>query len=135
MLLSGTNLLCRSGHQQQASKHPYTSTTPTTFCRCSRRNVCISLVVPNGSKQQQAVSLSLPPTFCRCSRREVCISLVVPNGSKQQQAVNLSLPPTFCRCSRREVWVSLMEKNMGPSSASHSGSTAVTHCGGGSNRR
>ena len=38
---------------------------------------------------------------------------------------------TFWRCSRREVWVSLMEKNMGPSSASHSGSTAVTHCQGG----
>ena len=36
----------------------------------------------------------------------------------------------FClaRASRRELWLSLIVKNMGPISASHSGSTAVTHC-------
>ena len=36
----------------------------------------------------------------------------------------------FClaRASSRELWLSLIVKNIGPSSASHSGSTAVTHC-------
>ena len=39
-----------------------------------------------------------------------------------------SWPRSFWRFSARVSPCCLMEKNMGPSSASHSGSTDVTHC-------
>lgn len=63
------------------------------------------------------------------ARRLLCPRACPLRGCHPAARARRRPPPTFCRCSRREVWVSLIEKNMGPSSASHSGSTAVTHCG------